>query len=173
MSADTSIYTIGHSNLEIGRFVSLLKSNAIEILVDIRSVPYSRYYPQYNKNAIERTMRENSIEYISEGARLGGRISDPRCYISGKLPDRKVRVAGLIDFEYLKTRSYFSDGISTLVDLAAAKRCALMCSEEDPLSCHRHLLVGRRLAELGVTVVHIRSKTPVSDNRGEALSLFE
>jgi uncharacterized protein (DUF488 family) len=87
---------------------------------------------------------------------LGGRISDTACYISKELPNRKVNIAELVDYQELSRRIWFQEGIEQLITLAATSRVAIMCSEEDPARCHRNLLVARRLSEMNIDVFHIR-----------------
>ncbi|MBN1646806.1 MAG: DUF488 domain-containing protein [Spirochaetales bacterium] len=101
-------------------------------MVDIRSVPYSRFCPQFNKTKIENTLLENNIRYIFGGDNLGGRINDPECYLNKQIPERKTNIAELINYDILKTRSWFIEGIHTLIKLTGQYIVAIMCSEEDP-----------------------------------------
>lgn len=157
MSTDKlCIYTIGHSNLKMDMFTQLLKTKEITVLVDIRSVPYSRYYPQFNQGFLAEELTKAGIHYHFMGDVLGGRISDATCYINRELPDRKVNIAELIDYQELISRIWFKEGIEQLIKLAATNRVAIMCSEEDPARCHRNLLVARRLSEMNIDVIHIR-----------------
>jgi uncharacterized protein (DUF488 family) len=153
-----TIHTIGHSKLPIDRFLSLLAENRIKLLVDIRSVPYSRFAPQFNRKALEAVLLEAGFEYLFLGDKLGGRIQDPDCYLEGKLPEMKAGMAALVDYEALKAKAFFAEGVAELLSRAGEGSSAIMCSEEDPDRCHRKLLVGRRLLEEGVELVHIRSK---------------
>ncbi len=153
-----TVHTIGHSNLDIHVFIGLLKESGIDCLVDIRSVPFSRFCPQFNKARIEAVLRENGIGYIHEGESLGGRIADLDCYVEKKLPEKKTDFAKSIDYEILKTKPWFDAGIRRVMATAATRNIALLCMEEDPAKCHRSILVGRRLQELGVELAHIRSK---------------
>ncbi len=153
-----TIHTIGHSNLDIQVFIDLLKTHGIDRVVDIRSVPFSRFCPQFNKARIEAVLRENGIGYIHEGESLGGRVKDLDCYVDKKLPEKKTDFAKSIDYEVLKTKPWFDAGIRRVMETARERAVALLCMEEDPARCHRTILVGRRLQELGVELVHIRSK---------------
>ena len=153
-----TIHTIGHTNLDVLAFIDILKKAEIDYLVDIRSVPQSRFCPQFNKARIEAVLIENGISYAHEGASLGGRISDLDCYVHKKVPEKKTDFAKSIDYEILKTRPWFEAGIRRVIELAQGHKVVLMCMEEDPAKCHRTILVGRRLQDLGVELVHLRSK---------------
>ena len=147
------IYTIGHSNLPIDKLIELLKNHSIAMVFDIRSIPYSRF-PQFNRENLMQTFDNLGITYIWEGETLGGRIQDP--YKAKIVPDRKTNIAELIDYDYLIGREWFQNGITGLIEVSRQKATVIMCSEENPARCHRSLLVGRRLIELGVKVCHIR-----------------
>ncbi|MCX6645697.1 MAG: DUF488 domain-containing protein [bacterium] len=141
-----SIFTIGHSNHEIERFLELLKQNKIQILADVRSSPYSRYVVQYNHDAIEHLVSRANIEYQFFGGVLGGKPSDPDLYDS----DGRVLYGKIAESEQ------FQEGIDHLIKLIRNFTVAIMCSEEIPSGCHRRLLITRVLMERGVNVIHIR-----------------
>ena len=151
------VFTIGHSNLLLDKFIALIKMHNVDAVVDIRSVPLSRYCPQYNKENLRNELIKRSISYIFMGDLLGGRIADPSCYKSRSIPARKVNIAELIDYDELLKRNWFQEGIRKLIDLARSNKVVIMCSEEEPARCHRNLLVGRRLFEQGYVVEHIRA----------------
>lgn len=150
-----TVFTIGHSNLPIERLVELLETHRINVVYDIRSVPYSRF-PQFNKEKIIQSLHESEIYYFFGGEELGGRITDPTCYKDKVVPERKINIAELVDYYELIKRDWFQHGIEHLSDISKRFRTAIMCSEENPTRCHRNLLVGRRLVELGIDVYHIR-----------------
>jgi uncharacterized protein (DUF488 family) len=164
-----TIHTIGHSNLGIDLFWAILVKANIDMLVDIRSVPYSRFYPQFNRGNIEKTAQNENIQYVFEGTNLGGRITDDECFNDGRIPTRKNNIAELVNYEVLKNKTWFQSGINKVIQLASANNVVIMCSEEDPSRCHRNLLIGRRLAELGFVINHIRSK---KSEDGNAINLF-
>jgi uncharacterized protein (DUF488 family) len=157
------IYTIGHSNMKIEKFLGLLKRYGIETLVDIRSVPFSRFNPQFNRKALAAVLAESGIKYVFEGERLGGRIRDVDCYYDKKLPDKKTNPADAVDFSALEKKAWFAEGIRDLIGIGAESRTAIMCSEEDPEKCHRKKLVGRKLEMMGARVAHVRSKLPAAN----------
>lgn len=169
--SESLIYTVGHSNHPAEKFVGLLNAYGIQVLFDIRSMPYSRYNPQYNKENLRRTLEKAGICYVFAGERLGGRIGDPSCYKAGVIPERKVNIAELVDFDQLCQRPWYQAGIALLLREVRERKIVIMCSEEDPACCHRDILVSRKLRELGVTVGHIRGdgrlETTVPENGSE------
>lgn len=150
------VYTIGHSNLTINQFIELLKNHSIETVYDIRSTPYSRF-PQFNKENLSQTLINHHIAYILGGENLGGRIKDPQCFKTKTVPEIKLNIAELIDYQELIRRDWFHKGITDLIEVSNSTKTVIMCSEENPARCHRSLLIARRLIELEITVYHIRS----------------
>ena len=140
------IFTIGHSNHAIEKFIDLVKSQKIEVIVDIRSHPYSSYTPHFTHDALEKLLGRANIRYLYLGDALGGRPEGDEFY------DEDGRVL----YWRLAKSGEFLGGLSRLGAGMSKYRVALMCSEEDPLQCHRHLLVCRVLEERGVRVMHIR-----------------
>ena len=140
------MFTIGHSNHSAERLAALLKRHGIEVLVDIRSRPYSRHAPQFNARGIDATLSGNEIRYPFLGRELGGRPEEEMFY------DTKGRV----DYALVERSRPFLDGIKRVEREVLSNRVTLLCSEEDPARCHRRLLVGRALEERGFTLRHIR-----------------
>lgn len=157
------IWTIGHSTMPAGDFLELLRLYGIEQIVDVRTAPYSRFAPQFNKLDLSDLLRRNNIAYQFEGERLGGRPSDPTCYRSGAVPDHAQReeFLTLVDYEAVKSKDWFRTGLDEVVLLSAQHRVALMCSEENPLDCHRHRLIASALADRDVEIRHIRKDRSV------------
>ena len=151
-----TLYTIGHSNQPTSEFLGLLQRHAIQALVDVRSAPYSRFAPQFNRKALEAAVREAGMTYHYAGDSLGGRPTDPGCYKSGRLPEGKADYAQAVDYAAVMTKPFFLAGIERLVEIAQASRTAIVCSEGDPGRCHRHFLIGQFLSGRGVTVLHIQ-----------------
>lgn len=142
-----SIYTIGHSNHDWKGFAELLKQHGIELLVDVRSRPVSKYAAFANVRVLPDLLEDVGIEYLLMGDSLGGKPSDASFYDdSGKPNYRKMR-----DTEE------FQSGVRQLVRMAENSVTAIMCSEEDPTRCHRRLLIGPALEEQSVELLHIRS----------------
>lgn len=141
-----SVFTVGHSNHSAEGFVGLLKEHGIEVAVDTRSRPYSRHAPHFNARAIEKALSCAGIGYLFLGGELGGRPE------GGEFYDAEGRV----DYALVERTRSFLDGISRLEKEVRDRRVALLCSEEDPTSCHRRLLVGLALEGRGITLLHIR-----------------
>lgn len=141
-----TILTVGHSNHTLDGFLRLLRSAGVTAIADVRSSPYSRHFSHFNRAEIKASLREHGIDYRFYGKELGGRPSDARLYDDGTA-----------DYEAMAGTEQFQDGIRKVLSGARKHRLALMCSEHDPLDCHRCLLVGRSLAENGAPVTHLLS----------------
>lgn len=131
------IKTIGHSNHAIEHFLALLEAGVVEAVVDIRSIPYSRRFPQFGRERLTQSLASRGILYRYEGAALGGK---PK---SGE------------DYDALAAKPEFADALARLITGAADTTLCLMCAEKDPLDCHRTVLVSCRLAERGVAIDHL------------------
>jgi uncharacterized protein (DUF488 family) len=153
------IYTVGYGNRSIDDFVTLLQDYDIKFLVDIRSQPYSRFSPDFSKDALDKRIQQHHIRYIFMGDTLGGRPKDSSCYVGNKVNYARVR-----------EKSFFQKGISYL-HTAWEKQLhiALMCSEAKPQECHRAKLIGNILTEQNIDVAHIdetgATKTQLQINR--------
>ena len=144
MTSLATIFTIGHSTLPLEQFLGLLKSAGITAVADVRSSPYSRFTPQFNRESLQASLRDAGIAYAFLGGELGGRPKQRSFYCEG-----------VADYEKMATATEFEDGLQRVLTGVQRHRIALMCSEQDPLDCHRCLLVGRQLARRGLTVEHI------------------
>lgn len=138
------IWTIGHSNHSYDRFRDLLRKAGINAIADVRTAPFSRRFPHFNADKLSTNLRQDGIAYVSLGKQLGGRPTSASLYIEG-----------VADYETMAITSEFCEGLNRVVDGAMTHRIALMCSEQNPLDCHRCLLVGRALAQRGVQVNHL------------------
>ena len=143
---ELAIFTIGHSNHTMEAFLGLLRLHRIEVLVDVRSQPYSRYAPQYARRSLETAVNATDMRYLFLGKELGGRPAGTAFYDA----------AGHVDYRAVEEAAFFKEGIARLETGLRKYRVAIMCSEEDPSGCHRRLLVGRVLAEQDVMLLHIR-----------------
>jgi uncharacterized protein (DUF488 family) len=144
--ANRQVFSIGHSNHSLEKFLDLLQRHRIEILVDVRSQPHSCYAKQFNADALRDAMTAAGIKYLFLGRELGGRPEGEEFY------DEEGRVR----YDRLAELLLFQQGIERLKQDAGQHRVAMMCSEEDPAVCHRHLLIARVLAEHRIAVEHIR-----------------
>lgn len=144
MSTTFDLFSIGHSTHSEERFRSLMEGAGVNAIADVRSSPYSRHFPQFSKSEFQAWMKEAGIAYSFLGRELGGRPDDPRLFQNG-----------VADYEAMAKVPSFFEGLDRLLKGAQRYRIAMMCSEQDPLDCHRCLLVARRLAEKGVCTGHI------------------
>jgi uncharacterized protein (DUF488 family) len=144
------IYTVGHSNHPIEKFVSLLTANGITAIADVRSRPFSRRHPQFNKDRLAGTLAEHGIAYLFLGKQLGARSDDPSHYEGGK-----------VQYSRLAATALFTSGIDRVLEAAKEYRLALMCAEKEPLDCHRTLLVARGLETSGASILHILSDSSI------------
>lgn len=140
------VLTIGHSTYSIDTFVNLLQQNDVNAVADVRSMPYSRYNPQFNREDLEAALKQYGIKYVFLGRELGARSDDPSCYENGRVQYRRLAQTEL-----------FQSGLQRVIRGAQDYRIALMCAEKEPLECHRTLLVAQELVAQGVTIQHILS----------------
>ena len=152
------IYTIGHSAHPIERFINLLKMYNIQTIVDVRSVPHSRYHPQFRKGILERELNAVGIGYVFLGQKLGGRPDDPDCYPEGVQPSSEIQPWPKPDYEKVMAQAGFQEGIVELLEIVSQKRTVILCSEENPASCHRHGLIALYLKRNHpeIQIMHIR-----------------
>jgi uncharacterized protein (DUF488 family) len=138
------VYTIGHSNHTAEVLIGLLAQHRVGVVADVRSRPYSRYCPQFDRERLKETLRGAGIGYVFLGAELGARSEIPSCYERGKV--KYDRVA--------KTQA-FQDGLARVEKGAAEFRVALLCAEKEPGECHRTILVARELERHGLEIRHV------------------
>jgi len=150
---DKELYTIGHSNHQIERFIDLLKMHAITAICDVRSQPYSRHNPQFNREVLQPQLKANNIAYVYLGSELGARSNDTSCYSNGK-----------VQFNCLSQTSVFKEGIKRVKGGMDSHRVALICAEKDPLMCHRTILICRYLRNEGVLIKHILADGSIETN---------
>ncbi len=143
-----TIYTIGYTSFSIDEFVRVLKRHGIGCVVDVRSVPRSSYYTDYDEVSLKETLRENEILYRNYAREFGARQKDASLYPNGYL-----------DFEKFAASEAFREGLNKVA--AGYERgytFALMCAEKDPFNCHRCILVGRQFKEHGYEVLHLEQE---------------
>lgn len=155
MAQGPAIWTIGHSNHEFDAFAQLLRGQGIDVVVDVRSFPYSRFAPQFNQDAMRASLRDAGFRYLFLGEELGGRPARSDHY------DRE----GHARYDRMADEPTFQAAVERLVSGAADHRIALLCSEGKPEGCHRRLLVGKVLAEQGVPLLHILPDGEVEEER--------
>ena len=135
--------------------MALLDKHGVEVVADVRTSPYSRYNPQFNKRDLHCRLKRTGIRYVFFGKELGGRPDGDGFY------DRD----GHVNYGKVAETHWFQTGLDRLCDGAARFRTALLCSEEDPAACHRLLLITRALDDRGVKVVHIRGDGSVQSTK--------
>jgi uncharacterized protein (DUF488 family) len=143
-AATVDVLTIGHSALPYEEFLDLLHRSGVTAVADVRTSPFSRYLPQFNRETLKDKLRSDGISYVFLGKELGGRPDERALYQNGAA-----------DYEKMAGTEAFGKGLERVIAGAKDYRIALMCSEQEPLDCHRCLLVGRALANRGVRVKHI------------------
>jgi uncharacterized protein (DUF488 family) len=148
------LYTIGHGNRNPDDFLLLLKQFGIAYVIDVRSQPYSKFNPQFNKDILKFFLESNNIKYIFMGDLIGGRPKDTSCY----------DIDGKVDYEIVKEKDFFKSGVDRL-KLAYDKNLtvALMCSESKPSECHRSKLIGRVLINDKIALKHIDENGKIKD----------
>ncbi len=152
MTAD-AVLTIGHSTHDLLSFLRLLRQHGVTAVADVRSVPVSRFTPQFNRDVLSRSLDDARIKYVFLGIELGARSGDPTCYVDGR-----------VKYERLARTADFAVGIERLLTGARTERVAVMCAEQEPLDCHRTVLVARVLTGHGVSVDHIHGNGAVESH---------
>ncbi len=142
------ILTVGHSNHEMATLLALLAAHDIQVVADVRSAPYSRHVPRFNKRELAKAVRESGMQYLFLGDVLGGKPVDPLL----------LDTTGKPDYDKIARRTSFHAGLDRLAEgVGKGFRIVLLCAEENPADCHRHLLLARSLEEQHrIKVVHLR-----------------
>ena len=140
------ILTIGHSNQSLEEFLHLLQLHRVDVLVDVRSHPFSKYTLHFNAPALKDAIAAAGMRYLYLGKELGGRPEELDYYDA----------EGHVLYGRVAESALFLDGLARLEKGRQQYRVAIMCSEENPAGCHRRLLVARVLAAQGTPVQHIR-----------------
>jgi len=156
------LFTIGHSNHPVEKFIELLIMQGITAVCDVRSSPYSRFAPQFNREALRDDLKRRGILYIYLGTELGPRSSNPACYDDGK-----------VNYKSLAGTDSFMEGMKRLIKGLKIYRVALMCAEKDPVFCHRMILVCRYLKCEKIRIGHILADGSVEDNDSAEARLME
>ena len=138
------LFTIGHSTHTIEDFIKLLQAHQITAIYDVRSIPYSRFNSQFNREELEQKLFAKDISYVFFGKELGARSDNPACYKNGK-----------VQYDLLTKEPLFKIGLNAVKRGITEHRAALMCAEKDPLTCHRTILVCRELRSPDIEISHI------------------
>lgn len=138
------IFTVGHSNHSLEKFLNLLKQHGVTAIADVRSSPFSRRFPHFNQAPLRNSLSSEDISYVFLGEQLGARPKDPECYVEGKAL-----------YELIAATQAFTTGLERIFKGAKHHQIALMCAEQDPITCHRAILVCKHLRNTGLDVKHI------------------
>ncbi len=155
------LFTVGHSNHDIERFLDLLEANGITAICDVRSSPYSRHNPQFNRELLQASLKKRNIAYVFLGKELGPRSDDPGCYVDGK-----------VQYSRLAASENFRSGMERLKAGMKRYRIAMMCAEKDPIGCHRMILICRALRGEPVAIHHILESGSIEDLRSSEQRLL-
>ena len=149
------LYTIGYSSFTLLDFIHMLKQNNINALADVRTLPYSRYHNEYNAENLKNLLKKNNIFYVPLGKECGARPEDSNCYVDG-----------CVVFEKLAQTQLFQIGLSRLMTGLQKYTIAIMCAEEDPITCHRYILVAHELAKLDndISIINILPEGVLEDS---------
>lgn len=151
-SVSPIVYTVGHSNHTLELFIKLLRGAGVTAVSDVRSVPYSRFSHQFDRESLADELRAIGIAYSFLGDELGARPSDRNCYRDGKA-----------EYGLIAATPFFQAGLDRIIKGSLKYRIALMCAEKEPLDCHRTVLVGRYLKERGALIRHIHADGRIED----------
>lgn len=142
------LYTIGHSQHDLEKFVAMLKKHKINHLLDVRSTPYSQFASNYNREHIKTVLNDTGIQYTFMGTFFGARPDDKSLYTK----------EGYLDFDKARKTDRFQAGVENVIKgIKSGNKISLMCTEKDPLECHRAIMVARTFHEQGIDVQHIMS----------------
>ncbi len=147
------LYTIGHSNHTIEKFIDLVSMHYIAVVFDVRSQPYSKFNPQFNQETLEKELKNHNIKYFFLGEELGPRSNDPDCFINGK-----------VQYSSISNTFQFHQGIDRLLIEMESNRIAIMCAEKDPIICHRTILICRHMRQYDIEIKHILENGEIENN---------
>ena len=147
-----ALFTIGYSGLDMPGFVALLRASKVDVVCDVRSTPYSTYKPDFTRGPFRGHLNAAKVRYVFLGDRLGARPKD-----------RSVYVGGQATYDRIAATTEFRAGLDRVRDGARTLNLALVCSERDPIECHRAVLVCHRLGDLRGNIAHIHTDGSVED----------
>jgi uncharacterized protein (DUF488 family) len=156
-----TVYTIGHSNGTSEHLLEMLDQHGITAVADVRSQPYSRFNPQFNREALASALKNSGRDYVFLGQELGARSEDRSCYREGRA-----------QYALIAQTPLFERGIERLLAGVERFRVAILCAEKEPLGCHRSILIARYLHERGIGVRHILEDGSLEDHDDLLLRLL-
>jgi uncharacterized protein (DUF488 family) len=156
--AEARLFSIGHSNHELGQLLTLLRKAGVTAVADVRSRPFSVRLPHFCRPELRQVLQAQGMAYVFLGDLLGGRPEDSDVYDE----------SGRVDYEKVRKTASFRRGLEQLCTVLVEHRGAMLCAEEDPLDCHRGLMIAPALAAEGIAVTHLRG-----DGSVESAAEFE
>lgn len=150
---DKTLFTIGHSNRTPAEFVELLRKNNVSAIADVRSQPYSRHMPHFNRENLKDLLDLHSISYVFMGEELGARRDEDCCYVDGQAK-----------YELIEQTEAFKSGIERIRTGMGKYVVAMMCAEKDPITCHRTILIAKALRD-DCEIRHIISEAKVESQQ--------
>lgn len=156
------LFTIGYSPHIPESFLRILRKFKITAVADVRSLPYSQFKPEFNKDKIADFLKRNGIAYVFLGDVCGARVEDPSCYVNGK-----------VDYALVADNPKFKEGLKRIINGMDKFRITLMCAEKDPITCHRTILICRNLASRGIIIKHILSNGKTEDHKDSEKRLLK
>lgn len=148
------IYTIGYGNRSISDFIQILKDNQIQVVVDVRSMPYSRFRTAFNSKALAQSLTDVGIDYMFKGKELGGRPKDSN-----------LQTNNLPDYEKIRITEFYQQGLCDLeCGIELGYRIVILCACLNHTDCHRNKLIGVDLALKGYEIRHINKNGVITQN---------
>lgn len=157
-----TLYTIGYSCFTIDSFISALKNHDISAVVDVRSTPFSRFKPDFNRDNIKLSLNNEDITYVFLGEQCGARTDAPDCYLNGK-----------VSYAKLAENAEFKNGLGRIMNGMNKYKVALMCAEKDPISCHRAILISKNIQSKDVLIKHILENGDIEEHSKSELRLMK
>jgi uncharacterized protein (DUF488 family) len=157
------LYTIGYSTYELSSFINVLKKYKIDVIVDVRSSPFSSFYSEYNKDNLRNVLKKNGLKYLFLGDNLGARINAPECYQND----------GKAIYEKISKHPIFKEGLQRLKKGVEIYNVVLLCAEKDPINCHRNILVCRNIKSENLDIIHILSNGELENNNVTEIRLLK
>jgi len=148
------LFTIGHSTHTAEKFIELLSMHAINVVCDVRSNPYSKFNPHFNRETIKKQLKAHQMSYVYLGKELGPRSDDPALNVNGQ-----------VQYNLIAKTELFQEGLKRLQNGLKSHRVALMCAEKDPVMCHRTILICRNLRSDEIEISHILENGSLESNR--------
>lgn len=156
------LFTIGYSTHSLETFLRSMKKFKISAVADVRSSPYSKFKPEFNREIFEKFLQKHNIAYVFLGDYCGARVEDPFCYVNGK-----------VNYNLVSKNTKFKEGLERIKKGMENYRVALMCAEKDPITCHRTILICRNIVSEKINIKHILSNGNVEEHKDSEYRLLK